>query len=138
MLRVANAVFVVLKPSGVGMLIAIVTVVAVEAKNTINSNNATFGFNFSPPFFVFSSHNNPYWDGKEKSYMELNSRRLLGASFGIGTIQGDAEDDCQKLLRHTDLNGVEERLPQRLRHHEVATSKILCNVKFGNYLLSFI
>lgn len=134
----ANAVFAVLKLCGAGMLIAIVTVVIVEAKNTIISNNAAFRFNFSPPFFVFSSHNNSYRDGKEKSYMELSSRRLLGASFGIGTIQGDAEDDCQKFLGHTDLDGVEERLPQRLRHHEVATSKIVCDAKFGNYLFSFI
>lgn len=138
MLWVANAVFVALKLSGVGVLVAVATMVIVEAKNTMISNNAAFRLKFSPPFFVFSSHNNPYWDGKEKSYMELNSRRLLGVSFGIGTIQGDAEDDCQKFLRHTDLDGVEERLPQWLRHHEVATSKILCNAKFGNYLFSFI
>lgn len=94
MLWIANAVFVALKPSGVGMPIAIATVVIVEAKNIMNNNNAAFRFNFSPPFFVFSSQNNPYWDGKEKSYMELSSRRLLGASFGIGTIQEDAEEDC--------------------------------------------
>jgi len=117
---------------------AIVIVVTVEAKNIMSNNNAVFRFNFSPPFFVFSSHNNPYRDGKEKSYMELSSRRLLGASLGIGTIRGDAEDDCQKFLGHTDLDGVEKRLPQRLRHHEVATSKIVCDAKFGNYLFSFI
>jgi len=58
MLWIANAVFVALKLSGVGMLIAIATVVIVEAKNIMNNNNAAFRFNFSPPFFVFSSQNN--------------------------------------------------------------------------------
>lgn len=88
-----NAVFVVLKPSGVTMLIAIVAVVTVEAKNTINSNNAAFRFNFSPPFFVFSSHNNPYWDGKEKSYMELSSRRLL-----VPVLESELFGEMQRMI----------------------------------------
>jgi len=52
MLWIANAVFVALKLSGVGMLIAIATVVIAEAKNIMN-NNAAFRFNFSPPFLFF-------------------------------------------------------------------------------------